>query len=218
MRAPNTDADARPATAPGMASPASPTTSASPRLPHGTWVRTIEGNTSSTDADSQSDGGAVARRARDWEDMCAVIRPVYDDEDEERQAPTRRPTEPATEPSPSTAPSDPSPGHGSAPSWAPGTPHGPTPWRRSSGSSTRRSPPAIPSPADVHRIRAPPPAPGGGALRRTGSGPLSEAPIQRSQWLHYRLHPPFGGPHEQVVAAAESEPSSPGSATARTDS
>ncbi len=56
--------------------------------PHNAWVQTIEGNTSLGDTGSQSDGGVVARRARDWDDVCAVIRPVYDDaDDQERQIP-----------------------------------------------------------------------------------------------------------------------------------
>ena len=44
----------------------------------GSWVQTIEGNTSSGAAGSQSNGGGVYRRARSWDDVCAVIRPEYE--------------------------------------------------------------------------------------------------------------------------------------------
>lgn len=46
----------------------------------GSWVQTIEGNTSSGQAGSQSNGGGVYRRARNWDDVCAVIRPEYEHE------------------------------------------------------------------------------------------------------------------------------------------
>lgn len=46
---------------------------------YGAWVQTIEGNTSSGAAGSQSNGGGVYRRSRDWDSVCAVIRPHYDD-------------------------------------------------------------------------------------------------------------------------------------------
>lgn len=46
----------------------------------GSWVQTIEGNTSSGQAGSQSNGGGVYRRARSWDDVCAVIRPEYEHE------------------------------------------------------------------------------------------------------------------------------------------
>ena len=44
----------------------------------GSWVQTIEGNTSSGQAGSQSNGGGVYRRARNWDDVIAVIRPEYE--------------------------------------------------------------------------------------------------------------------------------------------
>ena len=46
---------------------------------YGSWVQTIEGNTSSGAAGSQSNGGGVWRRTRDWSAVCAVIRPSYGD-------------------------------------------------------------------------------------------------------------------------------------------
>lgn len=46
---------------------------------YGSWVQTIEGNTSSGAAGSQSNGGGVWRRSRDWDSVCAVIRPSYGD-------------------------------------------------------------------------------------------------------------------------------------------
>ena len=46
----------------------------------GSWVQTIEGNTSSGQAGSQSNGGGVYRRARNWDDVIAVIRPEYEHE------------------------------------------------------------------------------------------------------------------------------------------
>lgn len=46
----------------------------------GSWVQTIEGNTSSGVAGSQSNGGGVYRRARSWDDVIAVIRPEYERE------------------------------------------------------------------------------------------------------------------------------------------
>ena len=44
----------------------------------GSWVQTIEGNTSSGQEGSQSNGGGVYRRARSWDDVVAVIRPEYE--------------------------------------------------------------------------------------------------------------------------------------------
>ena len=44
---------------------------------YGSWLQTIEGNTSSGTAGSQSNGGGVWRRTRDWDSVCAVIRPDY---------------------------------------------------------------------------------------------------------------------------------------------
>lgn len=46
---------------------------------YGSWVQTIEGNTSSGAAGSQSNGGGVYRRSRGWDSVCAVIRPYYSD-------------------------------------------------------------------------------------------------------------------------------------------
>lgn len=46
---------------------------------YGSWVQTIEGNTSPGAGGSQSNGGGVYRRSRDWDDVCAVIRPYYSD-------------------------------------------------------------------------------------------------------------------------------------------
>lgn len=43
----------------------------------GSYVQTVEGNTSSGASGSQSNGGGVYSRARDWEDICAVVRPTY---------------------------------------------------------------------------------------------------------------------------------------------
>lgn len=45
---------------------------------YGGWIQTIEGNTSSGAAGSQSNGGGVWRRTRDWDSVCAVIRPSYE--------------------------------------------------------------------------------------------------------------------------------------------
>lgn len=44
---------------------------------HGSWVQTIEGNTSPGSGGSQGNGGGVYRRARSWDVVCAVIRPDY---------------------------------------------------------------------------------------------------------------------------------------------
>lgn len=44
---------------------------------YGSWLQTIEGNTSSGTAGSQSNGGGVYRRSRDWDSVCAIIRPDY---------------------------------------------------------------------------------------------------------------------------------------------
>lgn len=46
---------------------------------YGSWVQTIEGNTSSGAAGSQSNGGGVYRRSRGWDSVYAVIRPSYSD-------------------------------------------------------------------------------------------------------------------------------------------
>lgn len=48
-------------------------------LNQGTHLQTIEFNTSGSWAGSQSDGGGVYRRTRDWDSVCAMIRPAYDD-------------------------------------------------------------------------------------------------------------------------------------------
>lgn len=44
----------------------------------GGHIQTIEGNTSSVTAGSQSNGGGVYRRTRAWADVVAVARPYYD--------------------------------------------------------------------------------------------------------------------------------------------
>lgn len=46
---------------------------------YGGWLQTIEFNTSSGAAGSQSNGGGVWRRTRVWGSACAVIRPYYSD-------------------------------------------------------------------------------------------------------------------------------------------
>lgn len=46
---------------------------------YGGWLQTIEFNTSSGAAGSQSNGGGVWRRTRVWGSVCAVIRPYYSD-------------------------------------------------------------------------------------------------------------------------------------------
>ena len=43
----------------------------------GSYVQTIEGNTSSGSSGSQSNGGGVYRRTRDWSTVYAVYRPDY---------------------------------------------------------------------------------------------------------------------------------------------
>lgn len=43
----------------------------------GSYVQTIEGNTSSSNAGSQGNGGGVWRRTRSWGNIQMVIRPVY---------------------------------------------------------------------------------------------------------------------------------------------
>lgn len=43
----------------------------------GSYIQTIEGNTSSGVAGSQSNGGVVARRTRLWSSVCGVVRPDY---------------------------------------------------------------------------------------------------------------------------------------------
>jgi endolysin len=45
---------------------------------YGSWVQTIEFNTSSGAAGSQGNGGGVYRRTRGWDSVCAVVRPYYD--------------------------------------------------------------------------------------------------------------------------------------------
>lgn len=45
---------------------------------HGTFIETIEGNTSSGSSGSQSNGGVVARRQRNLHNVCAIVRPDYD--------------------------------------------------------------------------------------------------------------------------------------------
>ena len=46
----------------------------------GSYVQTIEGNTSSGSSGSQSNGGGVYRRTRDWSTVYAVYRPEYSGE------------------------------------------------------------------------------------------------------------------------------------------
>lgn len=45
---------------------------------YGTFLETIEGNTSSGASGSQSNGGVVARRQRNLHNVCAIVRPDYD--------------------------------------------------------------------------------------------------------------------------------------------
>ena len=49
-------------------------------LNKGSYVQTIEGNTSSGSSGSQSNGGGVWRRTRAWSDVYAVYRPEYSGE------------------------------------------------------------------------------------------------------------------------------------------
>lgn len=53
----------------------------------GSYIQTIEGNTSAGSSGSQGNGGGVYRRTRDWSVVQAVYRPVYDG-----SAPTPTPT------------------------------------------------------------------------------------------------------------------------------
>lgn len=46
-------------------------------LNRGSYIQTIEGNTSSGASGSQGNGGGVYRRTRGWESVSAVIRPAY---------------------------------------------------------------------------------------------------------------------------------------------
>lgn len=45
---------------------------------YGTFLETIEGNTSTGASGSQSNGGVVARRQRNLHNVCAIVRPDYD--------------------------------------------------------------------------------------------------------------------------------------------
>ena len=47
------------------------------------YMTTIEGNTSSGSAGSQSNGGVVARRQRGYGSICCVVRPDYNENQEE---------------------------------------------------------------------------------------------------------------------------------------
>ena len=47
------------------------------------WMQTIEGNTSSGSGGSQSNGGGVYRRARNYGSIIGVARPYYETEEEE---------------------------------------------------------------------------------------------------------------------------------------
>ena len=49
---------------------------------HGSYLTTIEGNTSSGSSGSQSNGGGVWRRTRAYSTVYAIYRPVYESEDE----------------------------------------------------------------------------------------------------------------------------------------
>lgn len=51
-------------------------------LNRGTYLQTIEGNTSLDTAGSQGNGGYVARRTRDFGDVYAVYRPDYGDDEQ----------------------------------------------------------------------------------------------------------------------------------------
>lgn len=44
---------------------------------YGSYIQTIEGNTSSGTSGSQSNGGGVYRRTRTWSDVLAIVRPQY---------------------------------------------------------------------------------------------------------------------------------------------
>lgn len=44
----------------------------------GTYIQTIEGNTSSGNSGSQGNGGGVYRRTRNWDVVQMIIRPAYD--------------------------------------------------------------------------------------------------------------------------------------------
>ena len=51
--------------------------------PEGNWMQTIEGNTSSGNSGSQSNGGGVYRRSRSYSSIIGVARPYYDTEEED---------------------------------------------------------------------------------------------------------------------------------------
>ncbi|WP_297156761.1 CHAP domain-containing protein [uncultured Ellagibacter sp.] len=51
--------------------------------PDGSWMQTIEGNTSPGNGGSQSNGGGVYRRARSYGSIIGVVRPYYETEEEE---------------------------------------------------------------------------------------------------------------------------------------
>ena len=50
---------------------------------NGSWLSTIEGNTSSGSSGSQSNGGVVAERQRSYANVCGVVRPYYDSSDDD---------------------------------------------------------------------------------------------------------------------------------------
>lgn len=50
-------------------------------LNKGSYLQTIEGNTSPSNAGSQGNGGGVWRRTRDWSVVQAIIRPKYEEQD-----------------------------------------------------------------------------------------------------------------------------------------
>lgn len=51
-------------------------------LNKGSYIQTIEGNTSSGNSGSQSNGGGVYRRTRNWSTVAYIIRPLYSSTDE----------------------------------------------------------------------------------------------------------------------------------------
>lgn len=51
-------------------------------LNKGSYLQTIEGNTSSGASGSQGNGGVVARRTRSWGTVAVIVRPCYNDKSE----------------------------------------------------------------------------------------------------------------------------------------
>lgn len=58
-------------------------------LNKGSYVQTTEGNTSSGNSGSQSNGGGVYRRTRSWDSIAYVIRPPYSQEETEAEKAAR---------------------------------------------------------------------------------------------------------------------------------